>query len=174
MITQALTDNGFEVDFRTTLDKLEEHLSTTLPDLLILDIEVNGKSCLDILPDIRTQDPKLPVIIASSHTDGTEIIRSYDAGTNHYIKKPYDITELVFQVRSLLQQSEKQTVAIWEIGNYQIDTAKHLLIYPDKKRKAYPLKSFRFCRNYIPTKDKLSHANNYSKKYGGMIRATKA
>lgn len=155
MITQALTDNGFEVDFRTTLDKLEEHLSTTLPDLLILDIEVNGKSCLDILPDIRTQDPKLPVIIASSHTDGTEIIRSYDAGTNHYIKKPYDITELVFQVRSLLQQSEKQTVAIWEIGNYQIDTAKHLLIYPDKKEKGLSPKEFQVLQKLYSNKGQV-------------------
>ena len=127
LITQALVDYGFEIDFRTTLNGLQESLASMLPDLLILDIEVNNQSCLDILPAIHSQYPQLPIIIASSHTDGAKIIRSYDAGANHYIKKPYDVTELVFQIQNLLQQSEKQLPAIWKIGTYQVDTRKQLL-----------------------------------------------
>ena len=127
LITQALVDYGFEIDFRTTLNGLQESLASMLPDLLILDIEVNNQSCLDILPAIRSQYPQLPIIIASSHTDGAKIVRSYDAGANHYIKKPYDITELVFQIQNLLQQSEKQLAAMWRIGTYQVDTRKQLL-----------------------------------------------
>ena len=127
LITQALVDYGFEIDFRTTLNGLQESLASMLPDLLILDIEVNNQSCLDILPAIRSQYPQLPIIIASSHTDGAKIVRSYDAGANHYIKKPYDITELVFQIQNLLQQYEKQLPAIWKIGTYQVDTRKQLL-----------------------------------------------
>ncbi len=127
LITQALVDYGFEIDFRTTLNGLQESLASMLPDLLILDIEVNNQTCLDILPAIRSQYPQLPIIIASSHTDGAKIVRSYDAGANHYIKKPYDITELVFQIQNLLQQSEKQLPAIWKIGTYQVDTRKQLL-----------------------------------------------
>jgi len=127
LITQALVDYGFEIDFRTTLNGLQESLASMLPDLLILDIKVNNQSCLDILPAIRSQYPQLPIIIASSHTDGAKIVRSYDAGANHYIKKPYDITELVFQIQNLLQQSEKQLPAIWKIGTYQVDTRKQLL-----------------------------------------------
>ena len=127
LITQALVDYGFEIDFRTTLNGLQESLASMLPDLLILDIEVNNQSCLDILPAIRSQYLQLPIIIASSHTNGAKIIRSYDAGANHYIKKPYDVTELVFQIQNLLQQSEKQLPAIWKIGTYQVDTRKQLL-----------------------------------------------
>ena len=127
LITQALVDYGFEIDFRTTLNGLQESLASMLPDLLILDIEVNNQSCLDILPAIRSQYPQLPIIIASSHTNGAKIIRSYDAGANHYIKKPYDVTELVFQIQNLLQQSEKQLPAIWKIGTYQVDTRNQLL-----------------------------------------------
>lgn len=139
LITQALVDYGFEIDFRTTLNGLQESLASMLPDLLILDIEVNNQSYLDILPAIRSQYPQLPIIIASSHTNGAKIVRSYDAGANHYIKKPYDVTELVFQIQNLLQQSEKQLPAIWKIGTYQVDTAKHLLIYPDERiEKLFP------------------------------------
>lgn len=139
LITQALVDYGFEIDFRTTLNGLQESLASMLPDLLILDIEVNNQSCLDIFPAIRSQYLQLPIIIASSHTDGAKIVRSYDAGANHYIKKPYDITELVFQIQNLLQQSEKQLAAMWRIGTYQVDATKHLLIYPDERiEKLFP------------------------------------
>ena len=89
LITQALVDYGFEIDFRTTLNGLQESLASMLPDLLILDIEVNNQSCLDILPAIRSQYPQLPIIIASSHTDGAKIVRSYDAGANHYFRKNF-------------------------------------------------------------------------------------
>lgn len=43
LITQALVGYGFEVDFRTTLNGLQESLASLLPDLLILDIEVNNR-----------------------------------------------------------------------------------------------------------------------------------
>ena len=119
--------------FLVSCPLVQESLASIPPDLLILDIEVNNQNSLDFLPAIHSQYPQLPVIIASSHTNGAEIIRSYDAGANHYIKKPYDITELVFQIRRLLQQPPKQTPAIWAISTYQVDTDKHLLIYPDKK-----------------------------------------
>ena len=58
LITQALEENRFEVDYRTTLNGLQESLASMLPDLLVLDIEVNNQNCLDILPAIRTP-PKI-------------------------------------------------------------------------------------------------------------------
>ena len=43
LITQALAENGFEVDFRTTLNGLQDSLLPCSPDLLILDIKVNNQ-----------------------------------------------------------------------------------------------------------------------------------
>ena len=56
LITQALVDYGFEIDFRTTLNGLQESLASMLPDLLILDIEVNNQSCLYPLTISATTD----------------------------------------------------------------------------------------------------------------------
>lgn len=155
VIANALTDNGFKVNFQTTLDGLQEKLASALPDLLILDIEVNNKNCLDILPAIRVQYPSLPVIVASSHTDGAEILRSYEAGANHYIKKPYDITELVFQIRKLLQQNEKQMPTTWKIGTYQVDAEKHLLTYPGKEIERLSPKEFQVLQMLFSNRGKV-------------------
>lgn len=155
VIANALTDNGFKVNFQTTLDGLQEKLASALPDLLILDIEVNNNNCLDILPAIRVQYPLLPVIVASSHTEGAEILRSYEAGANHYIKKPYDITELVFQVRKLLQQNEKQMPTTWIIGTYQVDAEKHLLTYPGKEVERLSPKEFQVLQTLYSNRGKV-------------------
>lgn len=98
LIVQALGDYGFEVDFRTTLNGVQESLASIPPDLLILDIEVNNQNSLDFLPAFRSQYPQLPVIIASSHTNGTEIIRSYDTGANHYIKNRMTLRNWFFRL----------------------------------------------------------------------------
>lgn len=155
VIANALTDNGFKVNFQTTLDGLQEKSASALPDLLILDIEVNNNNCLDILPAIRVQYPLLPVIVASSHTDGAEIQRSYEAGANHYIKKPYDITELVFQIRKLLQQNEKQMPTTWIIGTYQVDAEKHLLTYPGKEVERLSPKEFQVLQTLYTNRGKV-------------------
>lgn len=142
--------------FLVSCPLVQESLASIPPDLLILDIEVNNQNSLDFLPAIHSQYPQLPVIIASSHTNGAEIIRSYDAGANHYIKKPYDITELVFQIRRLLQQPPKQTPAIWAISTYQVDTDKHLLIYPDKKIEKLLPKEFQVLRMLYSNKGQVA------------------
>lgn len=155
VIANALTANGFKVNFLATLDGLQEMLVSALPDLLILDIEVNNRNCLDILPAIRVQYPLLPIIVASSHTDGAEILRSYEAGANHYIKKPYDITELVFQIRKLLQPNEKQKPNTWKIGTYQVNAEKHLLTYPGKKIERLSPKEFQVLQILFSNKGKV-------------------
>ena len=155
VITQALTNYGFEVNFMTDLDKLQGCLTSTLPDLLVLDIEVNNKNSLDLLPSIRAQYPLLPVIVASSHTRGDEITRSYEAGANHYIKKPYDFTELIFQIRKALQQTEKPMPAIWTIGSYWVDAAKHQLHCPDKSIKNLSPKEFQVLQKLFANKGQV-------------------
>ena len=55
LITQALVDYGFEIDFRTTLNGLQESLASMLPDLLILDIEVKRTHSYQYTPGIGYQ-----------------------------------------------------------------------------------------------------------------------
>ena len=59
LITQALVNYGFEVDFRKTLNGLQESLASLLPDLLISDIEVNNQNSLDILHGGNRDCPQL-------------------------------------------------------------------------------------------------------------------
>lgn len=102
IITKVLEENGFEVKYQNTLIGIREVIAELQPNLLILDIEFGTQSSLDKLPFIRLDCPAIPIIIASGHTSGKEIERSYEAGANLYIKKPYDIEELLYHINQLL------------------------------------------------------------------------
>lgn len=101
LIMKGLTNAGMEVCLLNTLNGFREILTGFHPDLLILDLEVSERNSMEELPFIRSIFPTLPVIIASSHTSGKEIGKSFDAGVNYYIKKPYELEELLSIARKL-------------------------------------------------------------------------
>lgn len=89
------------------------------PNILLLDLEVGNQNALDYLPFIRSKHPSLPVLIASSHNEGEEITRCYEAGANHYTKKPYDIQEIDFLIQRFCKRAVRyQIVYLLEITNW--------------------------------------------------------
>lgn len=93
IIVLALQSKGYEVCYANTLSGIQDMIEKDCPNILLLDLEVGNQNALDYLPFIRSKHPSLPVLIASSHNEGEEITRCYEAGANHYTKKPYDIQE---------------------------------------------------------------------------------
>ena len=66
------------------------------PDLVILDISLNGPDGLSVLKDIRLSDPTLPVLVLSMHDESLYAERALRAGANGYIMKQ-EATEKVLQ-----------------------------------------------------------------------------
>lgn len=142
IITKALEENGFEVSYQNSLVGIREVVSELQPNLLILDIEFGTQSSLDKLPFIRLDCPTIPIIIASSHVKGKEIARSYEAGANLYIKKPYDIEELLYQINRLLADKPTVEAHILPFGSYRLDTSSHDLFHKEQKIKQLSPKEF--------------------------------
>lgn len=86
IILTALQDKGYEVCYANTLSSIQDLIEKECPNILLLDLEVGNQSALEYLPFIRAKHPSLPILIASSHNDGEEIARCYEAGANHYTK----------------------------------------------------------------------------------------
>ena len=71
-------------------------------DLLILDITMPGRSGLDILKDLKSASPQLPVLILSMHSEDQYAKRALKAGAHGYLKKESAPEELIHAVRKLL------------------------------------------------------------------------
>jgi len=78
-------------------------ITTLRPDIVILDISLNGPDGLDVLKEIRTKTASLPVLILSMHDESIYAERAIRAGANGYIMKQEATEKVLVAIRRILQ-----------------------------------------------------------------------
>ena len=73
------------------------------PDLVLLDLNLNGESGLDILSAIKSDERlrMIPVVILTTSNHERDIAEAYQRGANCYINKPLDLEEFMRVIYSL-------------------------------------------------------------------------
>jgi two-component system, chemotaxis family, response regulator Rcp1 len=77
--------------------------NSSLPNLIILDLNLPRKNGREVLAEIKT-DPvfkQIPVVILSSSRDSEDVNASYNLNANCYISKPNELSEFYEAVQSL-------------------------------------------------------------------------
>ncbi|BAZ52112.1 multi-component transcriptional regulator, winged helix family protein [Nostoc sp. NIES-4103] len=85
-------------------------LIATIPDLLVIDLEMPTYNGIDLCRVVR-QDPKwgnLPILVVTAHTDIESIQQVFAAGADDFISKPVVGPELVTRVISRIDRSRLQ------------------------------------------------------------------
>jgi DNA-binding NarL/FixJ family response regulator len=77
-------------------------IATNRPDILIVDISLNGPDGLDLLKNIRNSYPELPVLILSMHDESIYAERALRARANGYIMKQEATEKVLIAVRRIL------------------------------------------------------------------------
>ena len=70
-------------------------------DVLVLDIEMPGRSGLDVLKDMKKRQPKLAVLVLSIHPEEQFAVRVLRAGGAGYLSKESAPEELVKAIRTV-------------------------------------------------------------------------
>lgn len=70
-------------------------VDTHNPSLILMDINLPGRSGLNIVRDLRKKGYLRPIIMMSSSYSSDDIKAAYEAGANTYFSKPYEITNLM-------------------------------------------------------------------------------
>src|SRR6202451_3568054 len=72
------------------------------PDVLIVDISLNGPDGLELLKNIRLTSPRLPVLVLSMHDESIYAERALRAGANGYIMKQEATEKVLVALRRIL------------------------------------------------------------------------
>jgi DNA-binding NarL/FixJ family response regulator len=72
------------------------------PDILIVDISLNGPDGLELLKNIRIKLPRLPVLILSMHDESVYAERALRVGANGYIMKQEATDKVLVALRRIL------------------------------------------------------------------------
>lgn len=104
IITGYLQELGITVNTAKSGEEALAKLNSTIPDLIILDVVLPGKSGFEICREIKsgTVTSKIPIIICS--TKGTEMDKFWGMkqGADAYISKPVDKDEFFNTVKKLI------------------------------------------------------------------------
>ena len=101
----TIIDNGNEV-----LDKLE----TNLPDLILLDLMLPGRSGLDICRDIRQGNgplSQLPIIMITAKVEEIDRLLGLELGADDYICKPFSPREVLARIKAVLRRIHPDTAS---------------------------------------------------------------
>ncbi|MCP4970581.1 MAG: response regulator transcription factor [Arcobacter sp.] len=99
LICYGLQERGFFVSSSKDGYKAMTSILNSQFDLYILDINVPGFDGLDVLKEIRKIHDNVPIIIISAQLDIDNISKAYNLGCNDYIKKPFEIEELMLHIK---------------------------------------------------------------------------
>lgn len=81
-----------------------QSLSSTRPDILVVDISLNGPDGLDLLKNVRSRHPELPVLILSMHDESIYAERALRAGAQGYIMKQEATEKVLVALRRILSR----------------------------------------------------------------------
>lgn len=73
------------------------------PDLVLLEINLAGRSGFEVCEDIRRQS-STPVIMVTTRDDKDDVRRGFQVGADDYIIKPFSPRHLVMRVALILQR----------------------------------------------------------------------
>jgi len=86
------------VDARQTLEAAEKQPC----DLVLLDINMPGRSGIEVLQDLKRLYPRLPVLVLSAFPEKDYALRAFKLGASGYVSKQSASSELVTAARKAL------------------------------------------------------------------------
>ncbi|WP_298553448.1 response regulator [uncultured Algibacter sp.] len=98
-LEKHLTDLGFSIKCASTGEEGLALFDSYKPDIVIVDINMDGMSGLDVVKHIRIEKKsQVKILVLSGNTSEDTIIDGFDLGIDDYMKKPVSLNEVTVRI----------------------------------------------------------------------------
>jgi DNA-binding response OmpR family regulator len=90
-------------------------------DLILLDLNLPGRSGMEVLSLLRNQGVKTPVLILTARDGLDDRVQGLDSGADDYLVKPFAFPELLARMRVLLRRGKAESQLQMKLGDLELD-----------------------------------------------------
>ena len=132
-----LAAQGHRVSEAEDAAEMEAIIERDPPELLLVDINLDGKDGLTITREQRARS-RVGIILLTSRSDQVDKIVGLEMGADDYVTKPFDPRELAARVKNLLArivdigQAPEGPAPVDLIGPWRFDRIRRRLISPER------------------------------------------
>ena len=83
-------------------------------DVALLDVNMPGRSGLEMLPSFKAERPSLPIVVLSMYPAEQYALRAFQAGAAGYVTKDMDAGDLIDSIRKVAKGGRYMTAAVVE------------------------------------------------------------
>jgi len=118
-------------------------IAATGPDLAVVDISLKNSSGLDLIKNLKTMHPGIPVLVLSMHDETLYVARVMRAGARGYVNKSESAQKVIEAVRRILEGklfiSEKtaEVMAAGVIGGRPVAGQSPMEILSDRELEVF-------------------------------------
>lgn len=108
----AIGGAGFDIQCFENGEGLFSAINAKLPDLILLDIMLDGADGYEILSALRRNPltADIPVIMVSAKGEEIDKVRGLDLGADDYLAKPFGVLELIARINAKLRKTKPDGV----------------------------------------------------------------
>lgn len=135
IVCDTLRQQGYDVV--AAFDGIEglAKYKTEGADLIVADVMMPRLDGFAMAKEIRRLSANVPIIFLTAKSTIDDVEEGFDIGANDYLKKPFELRELLVRIKALLRNkanslAEKVT---YDIGGYKFDATNQLLVFNGKE-----------------------------------------
>jgi two-component system, OmpR family, response regulator len=110
MVGDYLKMHGFTVTLCDGGKSLRGAIETSVPDLVVLDLNMPEEDGLSIIRDLKSRI-NVPVIMLTATASPIDRVVGLELGADDYVAKPCELRELMARIRSVLRRSSPAKAA---------------------------------------------------------------
>lgn len=141
LLCALLKSDGYNVLSAQDGAEALEVLDKNHVDLLVIDVMMPRMDGYTLTEQLRGGGSTLPMLMLSAKDGADDVRHGFVVGIDDYMKKPFDVEELLLRIRALLRRAKIATEKKIVAGSVTLDYDS-LTVTTDKGRETLPQKEF--------------------------------
>lgn len=104
-------------------------------DLIVADVMMPRLDGFAMAREIRRLSANVPIVFLTAKSTIDDVEEGFDIGANDYLKKPFELRELLVRIKALLRNKANSLAGnvTYNIGGYKFDATNQMLIFNGKE-----------------------------------------